>query len=136
MAQYSSSSLSFQIKDSGGTLRTLTTYIRSIGNVSIEGIIQESTAFGSSWATYVSTTLKKMAPITLGGFYDTIVDVGPDSLFADHEGETRTGCILTYGGTKTTTFDAIIQKYERLPKLGAMTEYQVTLQPTGTVVEN
>ena len=135
MAQYSSANVVFVIKDTGGTLRTLTPYIRSIGNVSIEGIIQEATVFGATWATFVSTAIKKMSPLTLGGFYDTTADVGPDVLFAGHEGETRTECVLTYGGSKTTTFDAIIQKYERLPKLGAMTEYQVTIQPTGTVTE-
>jgi hypothetical protein len=135
MAQYSSANLTLQVKDTGGTIRTLTPYVRSIGNVSIEAIIQEATVFGATWATYVSTGIKKMAAITLGGFYDTAADVGPDVLFAGHEGETRTGCIITYGGTKTTTFDALIQKYERLPKLGAMTEYSVTLQPTGTVTE-
>ena len=135
MAQYSSASLTLQIKDSGGTIRVLTPFVRAIGSVSIEGILQEATVFGAVWATYVSTTVKKMAPLTLGGFYDTTVDVGPDTLFNGQEGQTRTGCILTYGSTKTTTFDVIIQKYERLPKLGAMTEYQVTLQPTGTVVE-
>ena len=135
MAQYSSSSVILSIKDTGGTPRTLTPYVRSIGNVSIEAILQEATPFGATWATFVSTGIKKMAALTLGGFYDTAVDVGPDVLFAGHEGETRTACVITYGGTKTTTFDAIIQKYERLPKLGAMTEYQVTLQPTGTVAE-
>jgi hypothetical protein len=135
MAQYSSAHVVLSIKDTGGTPRVCTAYVRSIGSVSIEAIIQESTAFGMTWATYVSTSIKKMAALVLGGFYDTAADVGPDVLFAGHEGETRTGCILTYGGAKTTTFDAIIQKYERLPKLGAMTEYQVTLQPTGTVTE-
>jgi len=135
MAQYSSANLTFTIKDTGGTPRITTTYIRSIGGVSIEAIIQEATAFGMTWATYVSTAIKKMAPLVMGGFYDTAADVGPNVLYCGHEGETRTGCILLFGGSKSVTFDAIIQKYERLPKLGAMTEYQVTLQPTGTVTE-
>lgn len=135
MAQYSSASVVISIKDNGGSSQTFTAYVRSIGNVSIEAIIQEATAFGMTWATYVSTGIKKMAAITLGGFYDTAATSGPDVLFASHEGDTRTGCVITYGGSKTTTFDAIIQKYERMPKLGAMTEYQVTLQPTGTVTE-
>jgi hypothetical protein len=135
MAQYSSASVVISIKDSGGASQTFTTYVRSMGTVSIEAITQEATTYGLTWATYVSTGIKKMAAITLGGFYDTAATSGPNVLFAGHEGETRTACVITYGGAKTTTFDAIIQKYERMPKLGAMTEYQVTLQPTGTVTE-
>ena len=135
MAQYSSANIIISVKDTGGTPRILTPYVRSIGGVSIESVIQESTAFGDTWQKSVSAAISKMAAITLGGFYDTAATVGPDVLFAGKQGETRTGCIITWGGTKTTTFDAIIQKYERLPKLGGMTEYSVTLQPTGTVVE-
>lgn len=135
MAQYSSANIVLSVKDSGGVSRTITGYVRSIGNVSIESIIQESTVFGASWATFVSTQISRMAAITIGGFYDTTATTGPDVLFAGQQGQTRTGCVITYGGSKTTTFDAIIQKYERMPKLGAMTEYQVTLQPTGTVSE-
>jgi hypothetical protein len=135
MAQYSSASVIFKMDDTNGDQRTITSFLRSIGNISIEAIIQEATVFGASWATYVSTAIKKGAAITLGGFYDTTVTSGPDVLFAGHEGETRAGCEITYGGGKTTTFDVIIQKFERLPKLGAMTEYSVTLQPTGTMID-
>jgi len=135
MAQYSSVDLTFTIKDSGGTPRVTTPFIRSIGGVSIEAVTQDSSVFGSTWAQYISGFFKKAAPIVMGGFYDTTADVGPDVLYAGHEGDLRTGCILLFGGAKSVTFDAIIVKYERLPKLGAMTEYQVTLQPTGTVTE-
>lgn len=134
MAQYSSADLIIQVKDNSGSLKTITTFVRSVGSLSIEAILQESTTFGVGWQSFVSTLIKKMAAITLGGFFDTTAVSGPDVLFSGYEGNTRTGCVITLGGGKTLTFDAIIQKYERLPKLGAETEYQVTLQPTGTVV--
>lgn len=135
MSNYSSKDIIVQIKDNGGTLRTITAGLRAIGNVSIEAILQESTPFGASWATFLSTGIKKMAAITLGGFYDDAATTGLDVMFSTYQGNTRTGCVLTYGGGKTTTVDMIIQKYDRMPKVGAETEVQITLQPTGAVVE-
>jgi len=136
MAQYSSADVIVLVDNNAGAPQTFTAYVRAIGNISIEGIIQEATVFGASWATFVSTAIKKMAPITLGGFYDTTAVEGPDVLFAGYAGSTTTRTVkITYGGGKYTEFEALVQKYERMPKLGAMTEYQVTLQPTGTVTE-
>lgn len=135
MANYSSKDLVISIKDNGGSPQTFTGYVRAIGGISIEAILQESTAYGDSWQEFLSTGIRKMAPITIGGFYDTAATSGPDVLFAGHEGDLREDTVFTYGGSKTTTVDTYVQKYERLPKLGAMTEFQVTLQPTGSVAE-
>jgi hypothetical protein len=55
-------------------------------------------------------------------------------LFSGYTGESR-NVVITYGGSKTSSFAAFIQKYDRIPKLGALTEFSVTLQPSGTVTE-
>lgn len=136
MANYSSKDFSVQIKDHGGTLRTIGgAGLRSVGNIGVEAIIQESTAFGSAWATYLSTGIKKLAAIVIGGFYDDTAVSGLDVLFAGFEGDLRTGTVFTYGSTKTSTVDTLVSKYERMPKINAETEVQVTLQPTGLVTE-
>lgn len=134
MANYSSANVIVQIKDHGGTLRTFTAFIRSIGGVSIEAILQEAHTMGSTWFAYAFAGIRKCAPITIGGFYDDQAN-GPDACFSGYEGETRTGTVITWGGSKTTTFDILIQKYDRVAKLGALTEYSATLQPSGTVTE-
>lgn len=135
MANYSSANIVVSIKDHSGASQTFTAFVRSIGGVSIEAIIQEAHTMGSTWFKYLYAGIKKCAPIVLGGYYDDTASTGPDAMFAGYEGETRTGTVLTWGGSKTTTADTIIQKYDRLPKLGALTEFSVTLQPTGTVSE-
>ncbi|MEN6605907.1 MAG: hypothetical protein ABFD60_01590 [Bryobacteraceae bacterium] len=134
MANYSSANVTIQIKDHSGTLRTFTAFVRSIGGVSIEAILQEAHTMGSTWFAYLFAGIKKCAPITFGGFYDDAAN-GPDSLFAGQEGETRTGTVIGWGGSKTTTTDILIQKYDRGVKLGALTEFTVTLQPSGAVSE-
>lgn len=135
MANYSSKDLNFTIKDHGGTPRTIQAGIRSIGTVSVEALIQESTPFGTPWQTFVSTGIKKAAQFTIGGFYDDTATTGLDAMFSGFQGETRAGTIIAWGGTKTTTVDTIIVKYERMPKIDAETEVVITLQPTGTVTE-
>lgn len=135
MATYSSVSVTVAVDDSGGSVQTFTTYVRAIGSLSIEQVVQESTVFGSTWSAFLATGIKKMAAITLGGFYDDAATTSPYVLFNAFGVATRT-VTLTMGGGKSVSFEAFVQKFERLPKLSAMTEYQVTLQPTGTVTEN
>jgi len=49
-------------------------------------------------------------------------------------GATRT-LKVTWGGTKTTSAEAIIVSYERIAKVKESTKYTVTLKPTGAITE-
>ena len=42
---------------------------------------------------------------------------------------------VTWGGTKTTSAEAIIVSYERIAKVKESTKYTVTLKPTGAITE-
>ena len=134
MANYSSKDLIFSITDHGGTPRLITAGLRSVGTVSVEAIIQESTPYGSAVATYLSTGIKKAAQIVIGGFYDDAATTGLDVMFSGYEGDTR-AVIVTWGGGKTSSFSALVVKYDRSPKVSAETECAITLQPTGAVTE-
>lgn len=135
MANYSSKDLTFTIKDHGGTPRVIQAGLRSIGNVSVEALLQESTPFGSVWQTFLSTGIKKMTAFVIGGFYDDTATTGLDAMFSGFQGDYRAGTVIAWGGTKTTTVDTIVQKYDRMPKIDAETEVQITLQPSGAVTE-
>lgn len=43
--------------------------------------------------------------------------------------------VITIGGTKTVSFSSIVTNRKRIFARGALTKYQLTLQPTGTVTE-
>ncbi len=49
-------------------------------------------------------------------------------------GATRT-LKITWGSTKTTSVETIIVGYDRIAQVGKLTEYEVTLRPTGAVTE-
>ena len=139
MAKYGSNSLIVAVDNSSGTPVTMTNYITSIGNVTVEALLQETTAFGDSFVEQLSTGMRRAEPIVLGGLYDD-TSGGPDSVFNDvasgpaDTASTRT-ITITWGGSKTTACEAIIPNYTRTATRGELTAYEVTLTPTGTVTE-
>ena len=140
MAKYGSNSLIVAVDNSSGTPVTMTNYITSIGNVTVEALLQETTAFGDSFVEQLSTGMRRAEPIVLGGLYDDTSSTGPDAVFNDvasgpaDTASTRT-ITITWGGSKTTACEAIITNYTRTATRGELTAYEVTLTPTGTVTE-
>lgn len=130
MSKYGSPDLQIQVDDSGDTARDLSEYIDTIDGFEIEALTQESTAFGDEWAKHLSAGIKQANEITLEGFFDD-ADNGPDAVLSG-VGDTR-GVTITWGGTESDTFDAIIRTYSKNPTTGELTRFNCTLQPTGEV---
>ena len=138
MANYGSNSLvvSVDITD-GGALTDISAYILSINGVSVEKITEDSTYFGLAWMAELQSGMSKLEPIVLEGFYNDAASTGPDVVFniaTITHAATRTFKVL-YGASKSTTVEVWIRKYERLPSIGKLTRFRVTLNPTGTPTE-
>lgn len=106
----------------------------TINGAEIEAILQQSDSFGDDWVEQLFVGVKRMEPITLEGFYDDEAG-GPNALFGGAAIGSTEEVVITWGSTKTTTFDAIVTRYARTPSRGELTRYSVTLTPTGEVVE-
>jgi hypothetical protein len=128
MAKYSSKDLDLSV---GG--QSMKAHIRDDVTLSIEVATEEATAFGDTWEKHVSTGIKKGGTVTVGGFYDDTATTGPDVKF--NVLGTELAIIVTWGGSKTSTFTAIAQKYDRIAKVKEMTKYLATLLITGEVQE-
>lgn len=134
MAKYNSSNLVIEFDSTdGGSLQDMSQYIREMGGVDVNIILQESHSFGDSWVEFLSTGIKKMEKVTLKGFYDDTSSTGPNAVF-NSIGSTRT-LKVTWGSTKTTSVETIIESYRRMPQVGSNHMFEVVLQPTGTVTE-
>lgn len=133
MAKYGSDDLTVEIDDSGSTARDLSDYIDTLDGFNVEALIQESHAFGDSWVEQLYSGVKAGRPFTVGGFYDDTASTGPDAVL-NAVGDQRT-VTLTWGGSKTSSFEAVIQNYRRIPARGESTRFEATLVPTGTVTE-
>jgi hypothetical protein len=128
MAKYSSKDLNLTVDAT-----PMKAHIIDDVTLGIEVGTEEATAFGDTWESHISTGVSRGDPITVGGYYDDTATTGPDAKF-NTLGTTVT-IVLTWGGSKTSTFDAIVKRYERLAKVGEMTRYVATLLPTGEIEE-
>jgi hypothetical protein len=128
MAKYSFVNLSFTV---GGT--EMKSYITTFGGVDLTAILEEITAMGDSWTAQVYCGLKQGSDITVGGVYDDTASTGPDAKF--NTLGTTVAIVITWGGTKTTSFSAIVKGYKRASAKGQMTHFEAVLTPTGTITE-
>ncbi len=135
MAKYGSADLKIEFDNSSGDLQNVSNYIDEVNDVDIEAMLQESHAFGDSWVEQFFTGIKRVGDITLGGFYDDTVTVGPDALFIAI-GDSRELKFSWDGSSKNTLFNTIIKNYTRTPSRGELTRFSVTLAVTGSVSEN
>jgi len=138
MANYGSANLVFKVDlADGGALVNISNFLRTINGFEVERLLTESTAFGDSWVEHLQTGLRRGNDIEIGGFYDdTAAASGPEGLniAAVTHAVTRT-VEITWGGTKTSTFEVWIQKYSRKPSVGNLTEWSAVLRPSGAVTE-
>ena len=132
MAKYGPSDLIISVDDSGDSPVTVTAFIDSQTAVEIEAIIEESHSFGKSWVEHLFTGIKRMSELSFTGFYDDAA-ANFDAIFVGI-GSTRS-VVLTWGSSKTTSFEAIITKYARNAQRNSSTRATASLMPTGTVTE-
>ncbi len=132
MAKYGSPDLTIEVDNAGGTLVDLSAYIDEDIKLDIEAMMEELLAFGAEWPAQIATGVKKASDINLGGMFDDTVTVGPDAIL-NAVGDTRE-VKITWGGSNTSTFDAVIKTYSRKGSKGGMTRFEAVLTPTGAVV--
>lgn len=128
MAQYSSKDFTMTM---AGT--DVTAYLLDVSAVKIAAILEKVTPFGATWAAHVATGISEMGDIGVAGLFDTTSGKFVDQV-RTHQGATI-ACVITYGGTKTTTFSAIVESYSVPVKVGSMTRFSANFRPTGTVTE-
>ncbi len=131
MAKYASPDLTIEVDNAGGTLVDLSAYIDEDIALDIEAMMEELIAYGANWPAQIATGVKKANDINLGGMYDDTVTVGPDAIL-NAVGDTRE-VKITWGGSNTSTFDAVIKSYSRKGSNGGMTRFEAVLTPTGAV---
>jgi hypothetical protein len=139
MAKYGPASLRVEYDNSAGTLVDISQHVLEINDVSVENLVEMTRSFGDSWDESLPIGVGKMSDVTISGVYDDTAATAPDALFANRVPElpganTRT-LKLTWGGTKTTSVETVLMKYDRTADRTALTKWSATLRPTGAVTE-
>ena len=136
MAKYGFGDLKIEFDNASDSLVDMSAYITTINGFSIEAVMQEITAAGNADEAWAAVGVNKVSPVTLGGFYDDQATTGPDAIFNAIGNTTSRTLKFTWGGTKTSSVENVIKRYDRKPTRGELIAFEVELQPTGAVTEN
>jgi hypothetical protein len=135
--KHGSSEITITIDDApGGTPRAITNHILTMSGAKIEALLQASHTFGDVWEEHTPTAFRKASPMTFTGFFDNTATTGPHTVLrvtdadASATAATRTLTIV-FGDGVTFTCECYLVSYEIIGKNGNLTEFAVTLQPSG-----
>jgi len=135
--KYGSSSITVAYDDGqGGTARTVTGHILTMGGMKITSNMEASHAFGDAWEEHLPTGVRRWEPITLEGHWDTTATTGPHVVFIDPDddpnGGTRT-LTVGFGDSKSAAGETYLMSYEVLGQVGNLTRFRAEIQPTGAL---
>jgi hypothetical protein len=120
----------------GGTARIITPYVNTISGIGIESITQATNPFGTTSEQNTPVGIDKTADITISGFLDDTVNVGPKAVFfnasnwALDKASASVGRILTILCATGMTFTITVHlvKAELGLKKDGLTEYTATVR--------
>jgi len=135
VAKYSSVNLTLTF---GGT--AMTAYIDEIDPFVVEALIEDGRPFGSAWPVKIPVGEYEVPDISVGGFYDDTAVSGPDAKFGvaampTGPASAAAALVITWGGTKTSTVNCFVKRYERIAKKNGVTRFKAMLAFTGQVTE-
>lgn len=110
--------------------KSMKTYITTaFPELDAENETDDFTSLGSSVEKQIYTGLTRYGDITVGGPYDDTATTGPDAVLGGAaRGKTTAALVITWGGSKTTTFSVVgVKNYKRKIEKGAITAYEATL---------
>lgn len=116
------------------TFDDLSQYITEFSGIELSAETEESHAMGDGWAENLYTGLRRVGPITIGGFYDDIGTSGPNALMGNATDIGAEKCIKAYFGTTNVIVKqkVIEKRYNRRPVRGELTKYEAEFLPAAS----
>jgi len=115
----------------GGTPRTITSYVLTMGAVKLTSNMQANTPYGATVEAMLPTGVAKIDKITIHGFWDDTATTGPHVVFltpdTSPQAATRTLAIV-FGNSKTWTSEGYLESYAVSGKAGNLTEFDAVIQ--------
>lgn len=124
-----------------GSYRDISQQVYTFSGFDPEAILEAAHAFGDAWEESLYTGVNRVPAITLGGRYDDDTSTGTAGIFgySTDLGAERV-LKMNFAGTTGTTaagtnvkIDVLVQSYKRRPARGALTQFELVLQPTGAL---
>ena len=133
--KYGSSSIVITYDDApGGTARTITSYVTSIGGIKVEQLTEMTMPFGASNESHTPVGIQRVPDIVIEGFYDTTATSGPHVVFGtpdDGPADSTRTFTFAPGDSKTFTIETRLVDYEVIAQNGALSKYRATIRQAG-----
>lgn len=133
MAKYGSINFGFSF---GGT--DMTAHIQSVNGFDVESVTEDSQSFGDTWPEVLPTGNKRASDVEVEGLFDDAAG-GPSAIFLaalpTAPSTAPSAVVMTWGGTKTSSYNAFCVKFTRIATRNQITRYRATIRPTGAVTE-
>lgn len=133
--KYGSASIVITYDDSpGGTARTITPYVTSIGGIKKEAITEQTAPFGQAYEAHTPTGMTRTPDIEIMGWYDTTATSGPHVVFiAPDDGPQDSTRTFTFapGDSKTFTMETRLVSYEVIGRNGLLSQYKAVIRQAG-----
>jgi len=137
--KYGPSSVAITLDDDqGGTSRTITPYVQTIGGIKVEQISEEVSPFGVAYDKHSPIGKQRVPDIPIGGFFDTTATSGPHVVFGTPDdlptdGTTTTSRTFTFtpGDSKVFTMECILVSYEVMAVTDKLSRFSGVLRQAG-----
>lgn len=137
MAKQAWSGMSLKVTTTSATaaFQDISQTITEFSGLEIAGETQESHGLGDAWVEHYFAGLKRVSPITLGGFYDDDGTSGVQTIFGNASDIGAERVIKINFGTANAfpKMDVIVKRWSRKPSRGELIAFEVELLPTGAV---
>ncbi len=105
----------------GGTPRTITSFVLTMGAIKLTSSMQANTPYGATVEGMLPTGVSKIDQVTLHGYWDDTATTGPHVVFiapdTSPQSSTRTLAIV-FGNSRTWTSEGFLVSYSVLGKAG------------------
>lgn len=133
--KYGSSSWAFTLDDGpGGTSRTITPYVKSVGGIKVEQLTEMTMPFGQAYETHTPVGVQRVPDVELEFWFDTTATTGPHVVCGtpdtSPQGSTRT-FTASPGDSKTFTIEVRLVSYEVIGVNGGLTMSKAVIRQAG-----
>lgn len=139
MAKFGPKDMTVHIEDApGGASQELTNFVIEGFDVSIESLLEETTALGDEWEEHTPVGMKRVPPFSLTCLMDDTATTGTQAIFAnvdDGPGDAPREMIVVWGGA-TYTFGVRLGKVAYSTAKARLQRIVSEVQPTGSLVQS
>lgn len=136
MAKFGSSTIAVTYDDGpGGTPRTVTPYINSIGGIKLEQINEMTMPFGQAYESHTPVGVQRMPDVVVEGWFDNTATTGPHVVFGTPDDSpadaTRSFTFSPNSGTQLFSVETRLVDYEVIANNGQLSRFRATIRQAG-----